>query len=164
MAAATPARPKLKMPPSACDTHMHIYDPRYPFAPGAVITPPPATVADYRSLQQRLGLERVVIVQPSGYGLDNSCTLYATAALGKNARCVVVVDDTVTDAELERLTKAGARGIRFFMLPGGILPWSILERMADRVREFGWHVQLQLDGRQLPDHEAMLMRLRGTLV
>jgi D-galactarolactone isomerase len=164
MAAETLPKPKLKTPPLACDTHMHFYDPRYPFAPGAVITPPPALVPAYRTLQQRLGLERVVIVQPSGYGLDNRCTLDAAAAIGKRARCVVVVDTSVTDAELERLTKAGARGIRFFMLPGGVLPWEILETMAARVHEFGWHVQLQLDGRLLPERQAMLMRLPGPLV
>ena len=50
------------------------------------------------------------------------------------------------------------------MLPGGALPWDILETMAARVGNFGWHVQLQLDGRTLPDREALLKRLTGTLV
>jgi D-galactarolactone isomerase len=77
---------------------------------------------------------------------------------------VAVVDQTVTDAELDRLTGLGIRGIRFFMLPGGALPWDILETMAARVAPFGWHVQLQLDGRQLPDYEAVLARLPCDLV
>jgi D-galactarolactone isomerase len=75
-----------------------------------------------------------------------------------------VVDAGVTDAELDRLTKLGIRGIRFHMLPGGALPWDILETMAARVGNFGWHVQLQLDGRQLPDYEAVLARLPCDLV
>lgn len=164
MSAAPTRAPRLKTPPGACDTHMHIYDPRFPFVPGALIAPPPALVSDYRTLQHRLGLERVVIVQPSGYGADNRCTLDATAAIGKKARCIVVVDTSVTDKELRRLTDGGARGIRFFMLPGGILPWEILETMAQRVHAFGWHVQLQLDGRLLPEREQMLLRLPGDLV
>jgi D-galactarolactone isomerase len=164
MSAAPPPAPRLKAPPGACDTHLHIYDPRFPFMPGALIAPPPALVSDYRTLQQRLGLERVVIVQPSGYGTDNRCTLEAAAAFGKNGRCVVVVDTAVRDNELERLTAGGARGIRFFMLPGGILSWEILERMAARVHGFGWHVQLQLDGRLLPEREALLKRLPCDLV
>ena len=91
---------------------------------------------------ERLGIERTVVVQPSTYGMDNRCTLEAVAEIGPNARCIVVVDETVTDAELDRFTKLGARGIRFFMLAGGPLPWEILETMSARVAPFGWHVQL----------------------
>ena len=121
-------------------------------------------VADYLKVRARLGITRTVVVQPSTYGADNRCTLAAIAALGDSARGIAVVDMSVTDAELDRLTKAGIRGIRFHMLPGGALPWDILETMAARVHNFGWHVQLQLDGRTLPDREALLKKLAGTLV
>ncbi|MFQ6018478.1 MAG: hypothetical protein ACE5KF_09810 [Kiloniellaceae bacterium] len=67
----------------------------------------------------RRGLERVV-VQPSAHGKDNRCTLDGRKALGEAARAVV--DESVTDDELADLTALGARGIRFFMLPGGFLP------------------------------------------
>ncbi len=162
--AATAFQPKLKAPPGACDTHMHIYDRRFPKAPTAKIEAPDASVEDYLKMRSRLGLAHNVIVQPSTYGKDNRCTLEAMAAIGPSARGVAVVDETVTDAELDRLTKLGIRGIRFFMLAGAPLPWEILETMAARVAPFGWHVQLQLDGRNLPDHEAVLQRLPATLV
>ena len=157
-------KPKLKAPPGTCDTHMHIYDPKYPKAPTAKIDAPAAPVSAYQKMCERLGIERTVVVQPSTYGKDNRCTLEAVAAIGSNARCIVVVDESVTDLELDRLTKLGARGIRFFMLPGAPLPWEILETMSARVAPFGWHVQLQLDGRDLPEREAMLKRLTSTLV
>lgn len=156
--------PKLKAPPGTCDTHMHIYDARYPTAPTAAFTPPDASVAAYLKLRARLGIARTVVVQPTTYGTDNRCTLAAIAAIGDSARGVAVVDQSVTDAELERLTQAGIRGIRFHMLAGAALPWDILGTMAARVGKFGWHVQLQLDGRTLPDREALLKRLPGTLV
>ena len=143
---------------------MHFYDARYPAAPTALITPPDALVADYRAVQERLGLDRVVVVQPTTYGRDNACQLEAMAALGPRARGVVVPDPTVDDAELERLTKLGVCGVRFHMLPGGALPWSELEPMAARVHAFGWHVQLQLNGRDLPEHLPALGRLPGDLV
>ena len=108
----TDTAPRLKAPPGTCDTHMHIYDARFPTAPTAAFTPPDASVADYLRVRARLGITRTVVVQPSTYGTDNSCTLAAIAALGDSARGVAVVDQTVTDAELERLTKAGIRGIR----------------------------------------------------
>ena len=126
--------PKLKAPAGTCDTHMHIYDARFPSAPTAPFTPPDALVADYLKVRARLGIARTVVVQPSTYGKDNSCTLAAIAALGDSARGIAVVDTSVTDAELDRLTKAGIRGIRFHMLPGGALPWDILETMAASVQ------------------------------
>ena len=156
--------PKLKAPPGTCDTHMHVYDGRYPTAPTAKFVPPDAPVSAYKKMSKRLGIERTVVVQPSTYGKDNRCTLEAVATLGANARCIVVVDESVSDLELDRLTRFGARGIRFFMLPGAPLPWEILETMSARVAPFGWHVQLQLDGRDLPDREAVLKRLTSTLV
>ena len=156
--------PKLKAPPGTCDTHMHIYDSKYPRAPTAKIDAPAAPVSAYRRMCDRLGIERTVVVQPSTYGKDNRCTLEAVTTIGSGARCIVVVDESATDDELDRLTKLGARGIRFFMLAGAPLPWSILETMSARVASFGWHVQLQLDGRDLPAHESVLNRLSSTLV
>jgi D-galactarolactone isomerase len=145
---------------------MHFYGPpdQYPLAPTASSAPPLATVADYRTVQKRLGLKRVVVVQPSGYGFDNRCALDAINQLGDDARGIVVVDTSVTDDELQQLTDLGARGIRFFMFPGGVLSWEILDEMAARVHEFGWHVQLQLDGRKLPDHIVQIRSLPGRFV
>jgi hypothetical protein len=50
------------------------------------------------------------------------------------------------------------------MLPGGVLPWSALEATAARIAALGWHIDLQLDGRALPRHAAMLGRLPCRLV
>src|SRR5919108_5202121 len=162
--AEAPGVPRLKAPPGTTDTHMHIFEARFPLAPTAVMKPPESPVSEYLKVCRRIGIERTVVVQPSGYGADNSCTLAAIAALGANARGIVVVPESVPDAELDRLTKAGVRGVRFHMFPGGVLPWESLEPLAARVLPFGWHVQVQLDGRQLPGHEAVLSRLPGTLV
>jgi D-galactarolactone isomerase len=157
-------RPKLQAPPGACDTHMHFYQGRFPSAPTAVFTPPDAWVDDYRGLQRRLGLDRVVVVQPSAYGTDNTAQLEAMAALGGKARGVMVVDANTTEAELDRLNTLGVRGARFFMLAGGAVPWDILEQVAARVHAFGWHIQLQLNGRDLPQWAALLNRLPCDLV
>jgi len=157
------SRPQLKAPRGACDTHIHIYDHRFPKAPTAKIDSPDASLADYLAMRTQLGIDRTVVVQPSVYGKDKRCLLEVMAAIGPSARGVAVVDETVSDAELDRLTKLGIRGIRFFMLAGAPLPIEILETMAARVAPFGWHVQFQTDGRVLPEHEAMLQRLPTTL-
>ena len=156
--------PKIAAPVGTCDTHMHFYNAKYPTAPTALSTPPDFWLDDYRKVQECLGLQRVVVVQPTTYGRDNSCQLEAMKAFGVNARGVMVVDETTTDAELERLTELGVRGARFHMLPGGAVPWDILEDVAAHVHEFGWHIQLQLNGRELVDHDEVLFRLPGTLV
>jgi D-galactarolactone isomerase len=160
------APPRTKAPAGTCDCHLHIYGPRdkYPEAPTSPFPAPDAPVAAYRKVMTRLGIERAVVVQPSAYGKDNRCTMDAVAELGDIARAVVVVDTSTSDEEMERLTRGGARAVRFHMLPGGVLPWEMLDQMAARVAEFGWHVQLQLDGRLLPEKRQQIERLPGRIV
>ncbi len=155
------ARP---FPSGACDTHIHFYDGRFTASAAATLHPSDAAVADYRQIQHQLGLTRVVVVQPTTYGLDNSCQLAAMAEFGDNARGVMVVDSSTTEAELDRLTGLGVRGARFHMLPGGAVPWSELAKVAERVHEHDWHIQLQLNGRELPDRFEMLSDLPCPLV
>jgi D-galactarolactone isomerase len=87
------------------------------------------------------------------------------AALGsERARAVVVVTTDTTPAELARLHAAGARGARAFMLKGGMIPWEGLSALATHVAPLGWHVQLQFDGGELPEREALLRRLPCPIV
>ena len=161
-----PASPRLLAPANACDCHIHIYDPTKPLAPTASGPGPAwANVEAYRAVQERLGPTRAVVVQSTAYGTDNSCAVEAIAALGPtDTRGVAVVGPDVGEAELQRLTDAGMRGARFQMLPGGALPWAALEPVAERIAPFGWHIQLQMDGRLMAEREAQLKRLPVTLV
>ena len=161
--AGTPG-PRLRAPAGACDSHMHFYNARFPSAPTSLITPEDAWIDDYRAVQRHLGLERVVVVQPTTYGLDNACQIEAMAAFGDTARAVFVVDERVSEAELQRLTGLGGRGARFHMLPGGALDWAQLEPVAERIAPLGWHIQLQLNGRELPDQRERLAALPCPLV
>ncbi|TMJ29693.1 MAG: amidohydrolase, partial [Alphaproteobacteria bacterium] len=130
--------PKLEAPDGACDTHMHFYDKKYPLAPTAASAPPEdGSVATYQALRRRIGIARTVVVQPTAYGKDNSCTLDGMAALGRNARGVAVVDDHVSEAELRRLDDAGMRAARLHMLPGGAISWDIADAVVARVQSVG---------------------------
>lgn len=149
--------PALKAPAGATDCHMHVYDPRYAAVATAPFPPPLAPLAAYLEVQAQLGLERVVVVQPAAYGFDNGCTLEAMAAIGREARGIAVVPPGVADEELARLDRAGVRGVRYFMLKGGLLPWDSLEVMAARIAPLGWHINL-------PRHMPLLRRLPGNLV
>jgi len=147
-----------------CDTHVHIYDERYPTSPTAVLAPPNASLVEYGVARAALGIDRVVFVQPTTYGLDNRCQLEAVAQFGDAARAIVVLDDTTTDGEVARLASQGGRGARFHMLPGGALPWSIMHSVAERIAEHGWHIQLQLNGRELSDRLDALRALPTPIV
>ena len=154
----------LPLPPGACDCHMHVFEDRFALAPTATFKPPHAPAAAYRGMRQRLGLSRVVVVQPTGYAFDNRCTLEAMSELGPEARGIVVVEPDTGDDELAKLDALGVRGIRYMMLPGGVLGWDGLEDCSARIDALGWHVDLQLDGRELPSREALLLGLAGRLV
>jgi D-galactarolactone isomerase len=145
---------------------MHVYGPKdeYPVAPTTPFPVPDKGVSAYRRVMARLGIERVVVVQPTAYGDDNRCLLDAMDELGPIARGVAVVNSDVSDAELQRMSDLGVRGLRFHLLPGGVLPFEILATMADRVHGFGWHIQLQMDGRNLQQHSEVLKRLPCALV
>ncbi len=155
--------PKLFPIKGKCDTHIHFYDDKYRPLPGTP-SPAAASVSDYRKVMQWLGIERAVVVQPNAYGDDNRCTMDAVRELGPNARAVVVVKPGVSDEEMVRLTKAGARGIRFMSLLGGSLSWPHMDEMGHRAHAHGWHALVQLDGRTLPEHEAQIRRLPGNFV
>ena len=134
--------PRLQAPAHATDCHQHIYDSRFPIAPGATLRPQDATVADYRALQRRIGTTRNVVVQPSTYGTDNRCMLDALRQFGSAARGVAVVDTGVSDDELARLNAAGVRGIRFNLVQTGATTIEMVAPLAARVNKLGWHVQV----------------------
>lgn len=157
-------RPRLAAPPGACDTHMHFYDQAVPSAPGGPPIPGHFPVAKYRAVQARLGLARVIVVQPNAYEDDNRVTLDAIRALGAGAKGVGVVKPGVSDAELERLTKGGIVAQRIFQLPNGAVSFAQMDEVMARVHPFGWHANIQLDGRELPQYEAQIRRLPGKFV
>jgi D-galactarolactone isomerase len=160
----TGPKPKLVMPKGACDTHIHFYDGRYATLPNTP-TPPAVGVAEYRQVMDWLGIERVIVVQANAYGDDNRLVMDSTATLGHDkARAVVVVKPGTPEAELDRLSKGGARGLRVMNLLGGTLKLDVAEQMAALIRPFGWSMLLQLNGRELPEHEAMIKRLPVRIV
>src|SRR6185436_10834762 len=159
--------PRLMAPPGSCDSHIHIYDPRFVATrPGARLTRN-ATVSDYRLLQARLGTSRTVVVQPAAYGFDNAVTVDAIAQLGiANARGVAVIAPTISDAELHELDRLGVRGVRFTQHDPStaVTTPDMIEPVAARIAELGWHVQLHMRGDQLLEMAAMVERLPTVLV
>jgi len=160
-------KPASTAPAGACDAHMHVYDRRFALhgSPDAMVDN--ATAADYRLLQQRIGTQRTVVVQPRIHGTDNSVTLDAIHALGPaHTRGVAVLRPDVADAELERLHAGGIRGIRFtlYTAANAATGFEMVEPLAQRVHALGWHVQLHWSADQIAAHADLLARLPCTIV
>ena len=141
-------RPAFQAPALACDAHFHIFgDPgRYPYGENLRYAPPLATADDYAVFRYLVGIQRMVMVQPSCFGRDNRCQLDAAAQFGLD-RCRVIVDleDDCSDQELARLHEQGARGIRINVRPIEPLTAGLADSLLPRIhlwerrcREIGW--------------------------
>ena len=162
--AATPVVAKdpkvtIAVPDGAADCHHHIYDPRFPYMPDAMLKPPYATVSDYKALQRKLGTSRNVMVQPSTYGTNNDCVLDVLAQMGENCRAVCVVNSKVTDAALKKLNAAGVRGVRVQFGLGNPVGAEEVMPLAKRIAAMGWHIQCNMPPEQLMQMESLLLAL-----
>jgi predicted TIM-barrel fold metal-dependent hydrolase len=154
--------PSFVLPPNACDCHSHIFGAadKYPFQKNRAYTPTEASEEMYLAMLGTLGFQRMVIVQPSVYGTDNSCTADAVEFLGQHrCRGVAVVDENVSKAELQALHDAGSRGTRFNTMTKGGVSIDRLRDLAEKIEPFGWHIQIYHDGTRLPEIEDVLEAL-----
>jgi len=159
--------PKLSVPAHACDCHMHIYDSKFPQASDAAALHAAASVEEYRLIQKRLGTSRTVVVTPRNYYTDNRVTLDAIERLGAaNTRGIAVLRDDVSDETLQALHEGGIRGIRFSLYTpaNAAASFEMVEPLAARVKDLGWHVQLHWTADQIAEHAEMLQRLASTIV
>jgi len=150
---AMASQPKMRVdfdvPRDACDCHTHIFgDPkRFPFYAGRTYTPESASVAEQEKMHRALHIERTVIVQPSVYGTDNSCTLDAIRRIGPTARGIAVIDQKITEAQLDEMHRVGVRGIRINLETTGVEDPAIAKERfkaaAERMkRRNHWHIQI----------------------
>jgi len=139
---------KFSMPAGACDAHVHVFGPggEYPLASDHAYTPGAASAQDLLAMHHQLGIVRRVIVHPSVYGSDMRCSLDAAAPLPESTRLVAVIDSATADEELVRMHEAGVRGVRINLHTHGVFDAREAARQLlwtqERVRGFGWHLQL----------------------
>lgn len=161
-----PKVPRFKCPPGTVDTHIHLFGPaaRYPFDPTTYYVSADALPETHIALQETLGLARAVIVSPGGYGRNTAHLTDTLTRFPERYRGVALVPDDISEQELERLTRLGVRGLRFFSSSrGGALP-TISEATAARAAEHGWHVQFYPHGADIGDFADRLLALPNTIV
>ena len=168
--AQTLTPPAFRVPPGACDSHVHVFGPdsHYPRVDRPHYTLPDGNLTQLQHMAQTLNLQRFVIVQPSYYGTDNSCMLDALAAAGPRARGVAMVDERISDAELETMHDRGVRALRLDLFLRSSLPTTELiayiERSVRRTKAFGWHVQFYTPGWVIRDLLPFLAGLEADFV
>lgn len=148
-----PSRPRLPLPPGACDAHVHVFGPgdRFPYDPARGDPPADAPKERLFALHRHLGIQRCVVVNSQVHGYDNRVAEDAIAAGGGRYLGVALLPADVPDAELRRLAGVGFRGVRLHFMEDGVPAESIaaMEALAMRLEPVGLHLQLHLRSEHL---------------
>lgn len=149
-AAESNTPPRFAVPAGACDSHFHVFEPGYVYVPNALYDFPDGRLEQYLRVADVLGIERMVLVQPTFYGTDNSLLLDVLGRTEGRCRGVVRIEDDISDAELDRFHTAGVRAIRLDLFARAEWPTDQLiayvKRMAERATPRGWHLQFYTPG------------------
>ncbi|SET84759.1 amidohydrolase [Variovorax sp. OV084] len=151
------------LPPGACNAHCHVFGPgaRFPYAPDAASIPETdAPKEALYALNDRLGLQRCVVVQSTCHGFDNRAAEDAVASRPSSYRAISLLPTDVDDSELERLHAAGFRGVRFNFMGhlGRHADMEGILSLAGRFAPLGWHLQIHGDPALLTDLAPALRR------
>ena len=142
------------------DAHFHIIDPRFPLVRSQGYLPEPFTVEDYLERTSALNLTGGVVVSGSFQGFDQRYLLDLLGRLGPSFVGVSQLPAQVTDEEVLTLHAAGVRAVRFNLYRRGSEGLESLELLARRAYELaGWHAELYVNSKDLPDLEQRLAAL-----
>ena len=152
---------RFTVPPGAVDTHAHVIGlpPAYPFVAERSYTAPEATPGAYLHMLDATGMRYGVLVQVSVHGTDNRLMAETLRANPGRLRGVAVIPLGLAVGELARLREAGVAGLRLNVLYGGGVGLEDLEGFGVLCRDWGWHLQLLLDARTLPELAPRIARL-----
>lgn len=161
----TAANLSFTMPQNACNAHLHIIDPAFPNDGKAAAQV--GTIQAYQEISKKFCLPRAVFVQAKPFALDNTCLLDAIQKFGsKNAVGVAVVNNNVSDAELEALHQGGVRGLRFSVWnpKNAVVSFDDCQPLSERIKQFGWNVQLHMSATQIAQHAEVIRALDCKIV
>ena len=164
-----PSRPIVPTPPNACDTHCHVFGPaaRFPYAADRSYTPPDAPLAKYLALLDTLGFDA------------------RRAGAGQRARARQFRDARRAGARAEAAARRRGRGSPTRRRPNCAAGMrsacagcaSIISSatgnctiaaacrsrprstLAPVMKELGWHLQLWIDVKDLPDTIPILKEI-----
>ncbi len=132
------------------DSHLHIFDPRYPFMDSPRYVPHPSQVGTGRQFMEVLrthGLSHALLVGAAPYGGNNAPLLDAIReSKGRYKGIALIPDPSIPDAALERLHAGGIVGIRFNLAAGlDELQHPGAGCLLDRIADLGWFLDLHCE-------------------
>ncbi|MDO9411904.1 MAG: amidohydrolase family protein [Pseudolabrys sp.] len=145
------------VPKGSADCHAHVFGPRerYPYSDKRYYTPPPVFVKEYIEMHDALGIERGVLVQSAVHGINNDVILDTIAQYPDRLRGVGLIDESFSDAELDRMHEGGVRGFRVNTVAKIGVQMDAARKLASRVARLGWHIQFLLDVEQMPNLDTV---------
>ncbi|KAL4779965.1 hypothetical protein BJX76DRAFT_361299 [Aspergillus varians] len=156
----------ISLPAGAWDSHVHVADEdKFPYHPLHPFRPKKADLPDLLSFQKTQGIAHNTLVAFSVYHTDNTCLLDALRQLNGTGRAVACIDpQTATESELQELHDAGTRGIRINFRSSSkqvdtATFATLLTEAADRIRPFGWAIQLYVSLDQVAQFASVVPRL-----
>lgn len=163
-----PKKPDFLLPYGAVDAHCHVFGPssHFPFAAERKYTPCDAGKKQLYALRDHLGFARNVIVQATCHGKDNRAMVDACRSSGGLARGIASVGADVTEEEIADMHEAGVRGVRFNFVKRLVddTPKEVFLSIADKIKNFGWHIVVYFEAQDLKDLESFLKKLPTIIV
>ena len=151
------------------DCHAHIIDTaRFPLADGPGYKPRPnenGPKETYCGVLDGHGVAHALLVQPSGYGIDNAAMLDAIASYPGRFKGIAVLDLATPERELAALAARGVVGVRFNLVSyerDAISRPEAADFLA-RLKALGWYAQIFADDAQWPEI-AEILRKSGVKV
>lgn len=155
------------------DAHSHVWTPdttRYPLGPGydkAAMKPASWTAEELIAASEPEGVGRVVLIQMSFYGFDNSYMLDCMERYPKRFGGVAVIDWKADrpDGDMARMARHGVRGFRVYPKDVPVERWMetpSFERMFAHARDHGLSLCPLIDPSALPSLTRMCERYPDT--
>ena len=146
------------------DCHAHIIDTaRFPLADGPGYKPRPDEAGPkeaYCGVLDSHQVKHALLVQPSGYGTDNSAMLDAIASYAGRFKGIAVVDSKTPERVLEDLARCGVVGVRFNLptYERDALTRPEAPAFLARLKALGWYAQVFADDAQWAEVAPILRR------
>ncbi|HVU40449.1 MAG TPA: amidohydrolase family protein [Xanthobacteraceae bacterium] len=164
-----PRKPRIALPPLACDSHFHVFGPHstFPYAPDRPFTPTDAPKEDLFRLHEFLGFQRGVFVHSTCHGSDHAVLVDMLAAGKGRYRGVALIRPTTPPAEVDRLDDAGVRGVRLHFFASHLGPpmsRDDMRKVIELVSPYGWHIAMHMGGHGIRENYEFITSIDAAVV
>jgi predicted TIM-barrel fold metal-dependent hydrolase len=167
VAGASGRRTSAKEKRVGIDCHAHVFIQGLKLADVRRYAPTyDASIADYLAMLDGNGMSHGVLIQPSFLGTDNSYLLEALRSAPDRLRGVVVVEPSISTADLKDLDRQGCVGIRLNLVGKpdpdfGQGEWP--DHLA-RIVDVNWQIEIQAEAKRYADLLPPLLAKGATVV